>query len=90
MDINTLRRIADRLDRAIERQADVLTSARESRIMALSDASDFASTLITAQDHATAIEGAAQATADLISARADIIDRIEQAELASAPARRVA
>ena len=88
MTLDHLRRIADRLDHAIARQGDVLSSAREAGILAMSDASDFAGTLIAAQDHATAIGVAAQAEADLRSARTDVIDRIMQAELAIAPSER--
>ena len=90
MTLDHLRRIADRLDHAIARQGDVLSSAREAGILAMSDASDFAGTLIAAQDHATAIGVAAQAEADLRSARDDVIDRIERAELGSALSERVA
>ena len=81
MTLDHLRRIADRLDHAIARQGDVLSSAREAGILTLSDATDFAGTLIAAQDHAMAIERAAQTEADLRSARDDVRAQISAAEL---------
>ena len=90
MTLDHLRRIADRLDHAIERQRDIMQAAREGRVLALAEATDFASLLCACQDHALAIEGGCQAEVDLRAARADVSDRIERAELASARSARMA
>ena len=90
MTLDHLQRIADRLDHAIILQRDAVVHARAARIQALCDASDFASLLIAAQDGRTAIDGAISATRDLLNARSDVQDAIEQSVTVADPDRRVA